>query len=366
MGPLSEPRLLLDEAKARRNLARMAARAHKAGVRLRPHFKTHQSQEIGRWFRDYGVEAITVSSLSMAEYFAADGWRDITLAFPYHRGMHERAQALAAKLAFGITIADFDALDGLRFDHPVDVWLKIDVGNHRTGFEPEDLPALRKLAAELARRDDLRLRGLLAHAGHSYAARSPEQIAKVHRNSLDVVHALSEQLADVAGPLALSIGDTPGCSTQADYPGIDEIRPGNFIFYDLSQWQIGSCAIDDIAVAMACPVVSRHPRRGQLVVHGGAVHFSKDSIELDGQRVFGVAVTPEGNGWGALIPEVRLVSLSQEHGIVEAPAEFIERPCPGDALFFLPVHSCLTVDAMGSCHMPEGKSVATIRARFSS
>lgn len=343
---LSEPQLLLDEARARRNLARMCARADAAGVHLRPHFKTHQSHAIGRWFRDAGVDRIAVSSLAMAEYFAADGWRDITLAFPFHRGMHGRVEALACEVAFGITVADRAALDDLRFARPVDVWLKIDVGTHRTGFEPADLSALRTLATDCARRGDVRLRGLLAHAGHSYASRGAAQIAGVHRTSLGLLHALRDALADVAGPLALSVGDTPTCSTQADYPGVDEIRPGNFIFNDLSQWQIGSCDIDAIAVAMACPVVARHPRRGHLVVHGGAVHFSKEAMELDGERIFGLAVDAAGNGWGALRPDVRLVGLSQEHGIVAAPQAFIDRTRPGDTLLFLPVHSCLTADAM--------------------
>ena len=35
------------------------------------------------------------------------------------------------------------------------------------------------------------------------------------------------------------------------------------------------------------------------------------------------------------------------HGIVAAPADVIARVRPGDTLLFLPVHSCLTADAMG-------------------
>jgi D-serine deaminase-like pyridoxal phosphate-dependent protein len=360
---LSEPILLLDESCARRNLQRMLARAAAAGVRLRPHFKTHQSHVVGRWFRDAGVDAITVSSLSMAEYFAADGWRDITLGFPFHPGMRDRAQELARRLTLGITIADEAALEGVRFDGSVDVWLKIDVGSHRTGFEPADLPGLRKLVQALAARRDLRLRGLLAHAGHSYAARGTAAIAQVQQHSLQQLVELRAALADLAPSLQLSVGDTPGCSSQAGMTGVDEIRPGNFIFHDLSQWQIGSCGIDDIAVAMACPVAARHPRRGELVVHGGAVHFSREAMDLDGQPVFGIAVAPAAHGWGDLLPDIRLVRLSQEHGIVQAPAAFIARSRPGDTLMFLPVHSCLAADAMGAYRTLDGVSIAMLPRR---
>ena len=355
--PLSEPVLLLDEARVRRNLQRMAERAAAAGVRLRPHFKTHQSHTVGRWCREYGVEAITVSSLAMAEYFAADGWRDITLAFPFHPGMRDRVDALAERIAFGIVLADPLALDGVRFSAPVDVWLKIDVGSHRTGLAPEDLGGLRALAAALSGRDNLRLRGLLAHAGHSYDARGAEQIAAVRDESLALLGHLREELAAVAGPLELSVGDTPTCSTADAFPGVEEIRPGNYVFYDLSQWRIGACRVEDIAVAMACPVAARHPERGKLVVHGGAVHFSKDVMELDGQHIYGLAVETTADGWGELRPDIRLVGLSQEHGIVAAPADVIANVRPGDTLLFLPVHSCLTADAMGRYRTLTGESI---------
>jgi D-serine deaminase-like pyridoxal phosphate-dependent protein len=68
---IATPTLLLDEGRARRNLDGMAARAARAGVRFRPHFKTHQSARIGEWFREAGVHSITVSSVRMAAYFAA-------------------------------------------------------------------------------------------------------------------------------------------------------------------------------------------------------------------------------------------------------------------------------------------------------
>lgn len=354
---IDAPVLLLDQHKARRNLDRMVARALEAGVRFRPHFKTHQSHVVGHWFRESGVSAITVSSLAMAEYFAEDGWDDITIAFPFHPGMRDGVNILASRVKLGITLADAAALDGVEFDHGLDVWLKIDVGTHRTGFQPDDASGLQTLAENLHGRSDLHLRGLLAHAGHSYGARDHEAIAQVHQHCLNTLRTLADELADSAPDLEISVGDTPACSTQSDFAGVSEMRPGNFIFYDLSQWQIGSCAIEDIAVAMACPVVSRHPERGQLVVHGGAVHFSKDRMQMDGQTVFGLAARAGEHGWGELMPEVRLVGLSQEHGMVDAPADFIRSVKPGDVLYFLPVHSCLTADVLGYYRTLEGDAI---------
>ena len=79
---ITRPTLLLDVVRARRNIARMADKARRNGVRFRPHFKTHQSAAIGAWFRAEGVACITVSSVTMARYFADQGWQDITIVFP--------------------------------------------------------------------------------------------------------------------------------------------------------------------------------------------------------------------------------------------------------------------------------------------
>ncbi|MBK8048603.1 MAG: hypothetical protein IPK16_16670 [Anaerolineales bacterium] len=56
------------------------------------------------------------------------------------------------------------------------------------------------------------------------------------------------------------------------------MRPGNFVFYDWTQVQVGSCGFDDVAVVAACPVVGKYPDRHEVVLYGGAVHLSKDFL----------------------------------------------------------------------------------------
>ena len=90
---------------------------------------------------------------------------------------------------------------------------------------------------------------------------------------------LKKAFLDRYPDLLISMGDTPGCSVAEDFTGIDEIRPGNFVFYDLTQNRVGSNSIEQIAVAMACPVVAIHKDRREIIVYGGGVHFSKDRLE---------------------------------------------------------------------------------------
>ena len=114
-----------------------------------------------------------------------------------------------------------------------------------------------------------------------------------------------------------SIGDTPSSSVVNNYPKfISELRPGNFVFYDLSQYKIGSCKLKDISLRMVCPIVSIYPDRNQLLIYGGSVHFSKDYIIENGNKCYGY-VYSNSNYWDMSNKIGYVKSLSQEHGIIK-------------------------------------------------
>jgi D-serine deaminase-like pyridoxal phosphate-dependent protein len=345
-----KPTLLLNKERALQNIETMAKKAEKSGVRFRPHFKTHQSAEIGEWFRQQGVTAITVSSVDMAAYFAKNGWEDITIAFPVNLLQIQQINALAEQIQLSLLLESQEAVLFLdkNLTAPVDIWLKIDVGYHRTGIASDNADAVLELAKELEKTDRLRFKGLLTHAGHSYYAHSVEEIKEIHRTSVSLLTKLRTFLLENGiSSVQLSIGDTPTCSVVNDFLGVDEIRPGSFVFYDLSQWEIGACQEEDIAVAVACPVVATHPERTELVIYGGGIHFSKEYfIRKDGTKIFGFIAPRTTDGWGPLIEDCYISSLSQEHGIVKVSAAFLENVNLGDMLLILPVHCCLTANLM--------------------
>ncbi len=361
---VERPTLVLDVGRARRNIERMAGKAAAAGVRFRPHFKTHQSAEVGEWFRACGVESITVSSVAMARYFADHGWRDITIAFPANVREMTHIDTLAGEVKLHLLVDSVAAVERLEggLGHRVGVWIEIDTGYMRSGTAWDDVERLAALAAALAQSERLALRGVLTHAGHTYKARAAETVQAVYTETAARLAAARATL-EAAGPfegLEISTGDTPGCSVVEDLGDVDEVRPGNFVFYDLTQLEIGACAEQDIAVAVACPVVGVYPGRREIVLYGGAVHLSKDWLELaDGSPSFGRAAMPIEGGWGPLLPGVHLRSVSQEHGIVYAdvtawPGELAELRV-GDVLAVLPIHSCLTADLLHSYHTLEGE-----------
>ncbi len=344
------PTLLLDEAAARANIARMAAKARKAGVPLRPHFKTHQSAVVGRWFRDEGVGAITVSSLDMAAYFADAGWDDITVALPLDPLSAPRAAELSQRLRLGLLAESATAVEALAAAAPAPgtrIWIKLDTGYGRTGVPWTDVERLVGLARCAHVGNNLEFAGLLTHAGHSYHQDDPAGVRRVWEESIARLRVAGAAVEAAGfGPCLLSAGDTPGCSVVEDLSGPDELRPGNFVFYDLMQAALGACRDRDIAVALACPVLSVHPERGEAVLHGGAVHLGKEFLTgADGRPYFGVAAAWTAGGRGAPLPGSRLISLSQEHGVLKLGEDGDPGGLePGDAVAILPVHSCLTAD----------------------
>jgi len=334
----------------------MAEKASRSGAIFRPHFKTHQSLTIGRWFREAGISKITVSSLTAAEYFANDGWHDITIAFPVNLRETGLINKLAAKLNLGLLV-EHPAVArelGKQLRYPVDSYIKIDTGYHRTGLTLNEMPLICELVKAFSDSSLLRLTGLLTHAGHTYQAASLDEIRAIYKSSTEILNKIRESLGESFRNLILSYGDTPSCSIMESFRNIDEIRPGNFIFYDLMQMVSGVCHSSQIGGIMVCPVVAVHPARNQAVLYGGAIHFSKESIPADGRPVYGQLVELDDKGWSGPVAGAYLVSLSQEHGILEAPEPVIRKLKPGKVVGIIPVHSCLTANLMHGYQFLDG------------
>ena len=347
---IERPTLLLNEATARRNIQHMSGKAAESSVRFRPHFKTHQSASIGEWFREVGVEAITVSSVDMAGYFAGHGWSDITVAFPANLRQLEALNELAGRIRLNLLLESAETAEilGRKLRYESAAWLKIDTGYGRTGIPWSDVRTLREVSAAVERTRSLDLIGLLTHAGHTYGAGSTSTIAGIFAETIERLGQARDVLAKAGRQIELSVGDTPGCSIVSRFPVVDEVRPGNFVFYDLSQLFFGACTEGDLAVAVACPVVAKHSARNQLVIYGGAVHLSKEAVlDAKGRSIYGGVALPTDGGWSKMFTSSAVTSLSQEHGVVQCEPELFDRIQVGDLLMIIPVHSCLTANLLG-------------------
>lgn len=358
MNDIINPTLIIDTNVMLSNLDRMIAKSKKNNLIFRPHFKTHQSKNVAAYYREKGIDKITVSSVEMARYFAEDGWNDITIAFPTNIRERNQISELHQSIKLNL-IADnpetIKAIDSWNLDG-IGLFIEVDAGYHRTGIDIKDEQQLKRLVDLVRSSTSIIWRGFLLHNGHTYKSRGREQIISTHDESQKLFRVLNDY-KKVTPEIIISMGDTPAFSVIDQFSGFDEMRPGNFIFYDLAQWQIGSCDISDIAVCMACPVVGIYPERGELVVYGGGVHFSKDRIEIDGKEIFGIPVRINDKGWGEPIKKGYVSSLSQEHGIINLPNSQLVHFNIGDLIGVLPVHSCLAAEASGAYRTLTGQMI---------
>lgn len=333
----------------------MAEKARRNGAELRPHFKTHQSVEIGEWIREAGITGITVSSFRMARAFADAGWTDITVAFPVNIREADLINHLASRIQLRLFINSPATAHALReqLQHPVRFYIEIDTGQQRSGLSPDDLPRMEAILQEAGKSSMLLFHGFYSHPGHTYATRTQEEVTKVYREAEGQLIPLKNHFQPKFPDMVMAVGDTPGCSRVEDLTAYNELSPGNFVFFDMQQYHKGACRIDDIALTLACPVVDIYPERNTAIIYGGAIHFSKDFyLKEDGNTSFGQMVLLQDEVWGEAVEGAFLRGLSQEHGVLTAPSEVIKRLKPGQLLAFLPAHSCLTADLVRNFYNP--------------
>ena len=330
---ITKPTLLLDVNKCKANIKKMAEKAEKNSIEFRPHFKTHQSHKIGEWFREEGVNKITVSSVEMADYFAIKGWEDITIAFPINILEIEKINELAASIRLNILVESVEIIELLakKLLSEVNVFIKINIGNNRAGIEPQNTDLIFQVAAKIDESKNLNFIGFLGHAGHSYACRSKQAIANVHHDSIKKMVLLKNLFIEQYPNLILSVGDTPTCTTMNDF-------------------------------TMTCPVVAVHKDKNEIIIYGGSVHFSSDIlIDRNGTIIFGKVVENLGTGWGNIIENIYIKKLSQEHGIIKATPKFIENINVGDIIKILPVHACTTANLHQSYVTLENEEIGRFR-----
>ena len=328
---LETPCVLVDVERVQRNVARMAEAARSAGVKLRPHAKTHKLPEVARLQLQAGAAGLSVAKGSEAEVFAAAGAADLFIAFPVvgadkARRLFDLAQKV--RLAVGV-----DSLEGARTlaasfadaRRTLDVLLKVDVGFHRVGVLPEDAPLL---ALRLAETPGLRLRGLFTHAGQGYLQDTPDGVAQVgaHEGSTLVAAAAAVRAQGVAVE-EVSVGSTPTARSAMTQPGVTECRPGNYVYHDASQVSLGTCGEDDCALTVLATVVSV-PAPGRAVLDAGSKTLSSDPLR------------PKANGFGLVLgTRSRLSRLSEEHGVIDVAEGDAVRV--GQKVRVLPNHACV-------------------------
>lgn len=341
---LLEPRVVVDLATLHRNIE-TASTIVAGKAALHPHVKTHKSLMIARAQRNQGAAGFTVARIHEARMLLEADLSPVTIAYPLIS--KETATSLLSiavspdRLRFVVdSEAGILALSaaGRQLGMTVQVFLKVDVGLHRCGVDPKSDTGV-ALAAAIDRDAHLTFNGLLSHAGHAYGAGNPEAIRAVASEEL---HLLSEFRArleknGISVPL-VSIGSTPTLFANAGFEGVDEVRPGNYAFLDLTAVRLGIARRTDIALGVAARIISVND--SYAIANVGSKTLSSDlgAHGTSATSNFGEAWTAGGKAAMAVL------KLSEGHAFLSHDGL---KPAIGTPVLILPNHSCPVANLSG-------------------
>ncbi len=356
---IKTPAFIIDLPILQKNLDAMKSRAHKLGVRLRPHTKTHKTREIAEMQVD-SSRSLTVSTLAEAEFFLGAGFTDMIYAVPLFPDKLEMVTALIRQGAELKILIDHPSMISTLESRlrntgiSLKTLIKIDCGYHRAGLPPDSETAF-TMAREIRSSQALRFEGILTHAGHSYNCRNTLEIIAASSDERKSVTSFAEKLKASGIPCpVISTGSTPTATHAENLEGVTEIRPGCYVFHDKYQADIGTCSMDSCAAMVLAGIIGSYPDRNQLLVDAGALALSKDPGAVHTKQTTTYGILPEHKG-------MFLSSLSQEHGIItsSAPIDF-SRFKIGRKVLILPNHCCLAAALFPGYHIIDNGKVVDI------
>jgi D-serine deaminase-like pyridoxal phosphate-dependent protein len=334
---IDTPALVVDLDIFERNLNRVADYARKRGLRLRPHAKTHKSVWIGKRQLELGAAGLTVAKVSEAEVMLGAEPEELLLAFPIiGRAKLSRLMEVARRTRVTVALDSVEAArqlseatagaDGAE----IGVLAEADVGLGRVGVVPGE--PLLELARAIEALPSLRFEGITFYPGHiksldEAGLRALKDLSALVERTLVAFRRAGIETKIVSG------GSTPALFHSHEIAGLNEIRPGTYVFNDINTVRSGGCAIEDCAASILATVVST-ARPGHMIIDGGSKTFSSDRPSSSSDVTFGHLVEAPG---------ARFHKMNEEHGFVdltEAGREFRI----GERVHVIPNHVCIAVN----------------------
>jgi D-serine deaminase-like pyridoxal phosphate-dependent protein len=329
------PVAIVDLDIARANARRVTDYGIRHGLGWRPHVKTHKSRTLARIQLEEGALGLTAATLHEAEVMATV-CDDLLLAYPQvGEGKVRRLGALLERgVDLKLALDSPEALEsaaraGRAAGWDVGVLVEMDVGMGRVGVGTPE--AVVELASRCAEARGVTFRGILFYPGH---IRVPAQAQGPMLEEVGAQVGEAIQALEGAGlsPGIVSGGSTPTLWQSHEIPGMTEIRPGTVIFNDRDMLALGVCGPEEVAFHVLATVVSVAVP-GRAVVDAGSKALAREELRGD---LGGYGLLPDH-------PEVRVMSLSEEHGVLDI-SRSDWTPRVGDRVRIVPNHVCVCVN----------------------
>jgi D-serine deaminase-like pyridoxal phosphate-dependent protein len=349
---LETPALLIDLDVMERNLVRVAAYAREHGLRLRPHTKTHKTPALGKRQVELGAAGLTVAKVGEAEVMAQAGGPGLLVAYPIIGASKlARLAAVARNMPVTVSLDSEEAARqlseaGSRHGVSFGVLVEVDLGFGRVGVDP--LAAALSLIRFVRAQPCLSWEGIAFYPGHIKLL--DEAGMATLRHVTDLLSRCLESLHDSGlVPAVVSGGSTPTLFQSHLVSGMNEIRPGTYIFNDRNTVASGACAWGDCAATLLVTVIS-NAKSGQVLIDGGSKTFSSDTMAGGSEAEFGRIVEA---------PQSRFFKMNEEHGFVDVSASG-DAFAVGDRLRVIPNHICVAVNLHERMYGVRGERVECV------
>ncbi|MFO1540041.1 MAG: alanine racemase [Chloroflexota bacterium] len=332
------PAVVVDRGLVQRNIDAMAADARAGGKLLRPHAKTHKMLEVARMQLTAGSRGLQVAKIGEAEALLPSGVDDIFVGYPIVGAQKiARLLDLAEKVQVSISLDDLAVAEPIaRAAHArgmtLPVLLEINTGMDRVGVTPDRAVATARRLADLP---GLQIRGVKTHEGQALsrsATIADTERAAYAACALMVATAEAIRADGIPCP-EVSLGCTGTARFDVRAPGVTEVRPGTYVFYDATQVAHGQATFADVAAWVVATVVSR-PDDQRAVIDAGSKVLSSDRLNQKDAPVM----------MGRLIdrPDHHVVRVNEEHGVIATPPGSTLRI--GDRVAVVPSHICPVIN----------------------
>jgi D-serine deaminase-like pyridoxal phosphate-dependent protein len=349
---LETPAIVVDLDVMERNLSRMADYCRSKNLRLRPHTKSHKIPELAKHQIGYGARGITVAKIGEAEVMLDAGITDILIAYPIiGRGKAEKLADLATRANITVALDSEEVAREISNEANkrkvrIGVLVELDVGFRRCGLTNED--ELLALAQKIAGLPSLEFEGVMFFPGHFVVG--PNERAKLLVGVNDLLTRAITKFEKAGVPLStVSGGSTPTAREGHSFRGVNEIRPGMYIFNDRNMVGIGIADVEDCALSVITTVVSTSVS-GRAIIDAGSKTLSSDQYLAGDGRGFGLV---KGD------PDAELDHLSEEHGHLNI-SRSSHKYRVGERLTITPNHVCSTVNMHNRIHGVTGEQVETV------
>jgi D-serine deaminase-like pyridoxal phosphate-dependent protein len=329
---IDTPALVVDLDAMDRNLGAMAAFARQAGLRLRPHAKTHKSAWIALQQVAHGAVGVCVQKTSEAEALVVGGVRDVFITNQVIESAKlARVAALAGQAKLAIAVDSALGIERLALalraaGTQLEVFIEIDVGHGRCGVAPRDAATL----GCRVREQGLRLAGLQAYHGRAQHLRTAaERRAAIEKATAAVREAQAALAAQAMHCPVVSGAGSGSFVLEAASGAWHELQCGSYVFMDR-----------DYADNEALPGAPRFEHA--LFVKSQVMSHAADRAVVDAGHKSHAIDSGLPRVWCR--DDLEFVNGGDEHGILRPRHASARLPGLGETVWLVPGHCDPTVN----------------------